>query len=64
MAPHGEVLSLDHTDGVIAPGLGHLAHHHHGVLIGVILQNVIIIVITTIIMIATCNYYVPVISGV
>ena len=60
-APHGVVLGLDHTDGVIVPGLGHPAHHDHGVLIGVVLQNVIMVNIT---ITATCKYYVPVISGV
>ena len=64
LAPLCIVLGLDNTDGVIAPGLGEVAHHDHRVLIGVVLQNVIIIVIITIIFIATCNYYVPVISGV
>ena len=61
LAPLCIVLGLDNTDGVIAPGLGEVAHHNHGVLIGVVLQNVIT---TTIIIISTCNYYVPVISGV
>ena len=60
LAPHGEVLGLDHTDGVIAPGLGEVAHHNHGVLIGIVFQNVIIYSTIT----ATCNYYVPVISAV
>ena len=62
LAPLCIVLGLDNTDGVIAPDLGHLAHSDHGVLLWVILQNVIIR--TTIRIIATCNYYVPVISGV
>ena len=61
LAPHGEVLGLDNTDGVIGPGLGEVAHHNHGVLIGVVLQNVIIIMA---IIKSTCNNYVPVKSGV
>ena len=61
LALHGEVLGLDHTDGVKEPGLRHLAHSDHGVFLLVVFQNVII---RTTINIATCNYYVPVISGV
>ena len=40
MAPHGVVLGLDHTDGMIGPGLDHLTHKGHGVLLWVILQDV------------------------
>ena len=47
LAPLEVVLSLDHTDGVIPPGLDHVAHSGDGNLLGVILQYVIIIAIFT-----------------
>ena len=62
LAPHGVILYLDHTDGVRVPRLEHVSDGSYGVLLDVILQNVIIIMITSPV-IASCNYYVPVISG-
>ena len=56
LAPHGVVLDLDNTDGVIDPRLDHLSNWLYGVLWGDILQNVIIKMIITIIVIASYNY--------
>ena len=53
LAPLEVVTSLDHTHGVSAPGLDHVAHSGDGVLLRVILQYVIIIDIITIIIITT-----------
>ena len=47
LAPLDIVLGLDNTDGVIEPGLHHVAHRDHGVLLQVILQYAIIITTTT-----------------
>ena len=44
LAPLEVVISLDHTDGVPAPGLGHVAHRGDGVLLWEILQYVIYII--------------------
>ena len=51
MAPLEIVPSLDHTDGELAPGLGHVAHMDQSVLLRVILQYDITGVIT---IITTC----------
>ena len=42
LAPHGVILYLDHTDGVIGPFLEHFSYFMKCVLHDVILQNVII----------------------
>ena len=57
-APLVIVPSIDHSDGVPGPGLGHLTHSDHGVLLRVILQDVVIICGTTNIVLSTCNCYV------
>ena len=44
LAPPEVVISLDHTDGVLAPGLGHVANRGDGVLLWEILQYVIYII--------------------
>ena len=53
MAPHGVILYLDHTDGVIDSGLEHVSCFMKFVLDDVILQNVIMRIKT--IIPASCN---------
>ena len=53
LAPLGEVLDLDHTEGVTGPGLDHISNRKYGVLLGVILQDVIIIITITNIVVAS-----------
>ena len=59
MAPLHIVHNLHHTDGVLAPGLCHMAQWDYGILHWVKFQYVIkhVTVISNIIIISTCNYY-------
>ena len=57
LAPMGEILSLDHADSVVIPGLKHLPHSHDGVLLYVVvyvLEDGVIVVNKVA---ATCNQY-------
>ena len=56
-APLVIVPSIDHSDGVPGPGLGHLTHCDQGVLLLVILQDVVIISRAANIVLSACNYY-------
>ena len=60
LAPHGVILDLDHTDSVIPPDLEHVSCFMEFVLHDVIFKNIIISIKISI---TSCNYYVPVISG-
>ena len=58
MAPLFIVHNLHHTDGVLVPGLCHMAQGDYGVLHLVKFQYVIKYrTVTMFIIIATCNYY-------
>ena len=52
LAPMGEILSLDHADGMVIPGLKHLPHRHDGVLLRHVFQDGVIVVNKVT---ATCN---------
>ena len=54
-APLFIFLSIDHSDGVPGPGLGHLTHSDQGVLLILILQDVVIISRAANIVFSTCN---------